>query len=173
MACWLFSNFFQFLIRFLNFDDNRWSFPNNPVNWLFVRAAVKKRATLPNPGYWEYAVWNHNSLTVDCLSKKSQFSWVNKFQVLLYSFIPMFYLICLLNGHWEACGPFFKDWPSTISLIILDKGSNDKDKNIFNKNKQVWQHCRTCGLMDKASDFGSEDCRFESCHVRQHFFYEF
>ena len=23
-----------------------------------------------------------------------------------------------------------------------------------------------CGLMDKASDFGSEDCRFESCHGR-------
>ncbi|GBP23841.1 hypothetical protein EVAR_86218_1 [Eumeta japonica] len=29
---------------------------------------------------------------------------------------------------------------------------------------------RPCGLMDKASDFGSEDCRFESCHgqVPQH-----
>ena len=25
---------------------------------------------------------------------------------------------------------------------------------------------RPCGLMDKASDFGSEDCRFESCHGR-------
>ena len=25
-------------------------------------------------------------------------------------------------------------------------------------------HSRSCGLMDKASDFGSEDCRFESCH---------
>ena len=25
---------------------------------------------------------------------------------------------------------------------------------------------RSCGLMDKASDFGSEDCRFESCHDR-------
>ena len=24
-----------------------------------------------------------------------------------------------------------------------------------------------CGLMDKASDFGSEDCRFESCHSRK------
>ena len=23
-----------------------------------------------------------------------------------------------------------------------------------------------CGLMDKASDFGSEDCRIESCDVR-------
>ena len=30
-----------------------------------------------------------------------------------------------------------------------------------------------CGLMDKASDFGSEDCRFESCHGRRtpHNFY--
>ena len=26
---------------------------------------------------------------------------------------------------------------------------------------------RACGLMDKASDFGSEDCRFESCHTRE------
>ena len=27
------------------------------------------------------------------------------------------------------------------------------------------QH-RSCGLMDKAPDFGSGDCRFESCHDR-------
>ena len=27
-----------------------------------------------------------------------------------------------------------------------------------------------CGLMDKASDFGSEDCRFESCHGREVWF---
>ena len=26
--------------------------------------------------------------------------------------------------------------------------------------------CGTCGLMDKASDFRSEDCRLESCHGR-------
>ena len=25
---------------------------------------------------------------------------------------------------------------------------------------------RPCGLMDKAPDFGSGDCRFESCHGR-------
>ena len=28
---------------------------------------------------------------------------------------------------------------------------------------------RVCGLMDKAPDFGSGDCRFESCHARKHF----
>ena len=28
------------------------------------------------------------------------------------------------------------------------------------------QHIRPCGLMDKAPDFGSGDCRFESCHGR-------
>ena len=28
-----------------------------------------------------------------------------------------------------------------------------------------------CGLMDKASDFGSEDCRFESCHARKLFIF--
>ena len=27
-------------------------------------------------------------------------------------------------------------------------------------------HIRPCGLMDKAPDFGSGDCRFESCHGR-------
>ena len=34
--------------------------------------------------------------------------------------------------------------------------------------------CRECGLMDKAPDFGSGDCRFESCHSRNYdhlFFY--
>ena len=31
----------------------------------------------------------------------------------------------------------------------------------------------SCGLMDKASDFGSEDCRFESCHDRKSFFLSF
>ena len=29
-------------------------------------------------------------------------------------------------------------------------------------------HLRLCGLMDKAPDFGSGDCRFKSCH-NQHF----
>ena len=28
---------------------------------------------------------------------------------------------------------------------------------------------RVCGLMDKAPDFGSGDCRFESCHARPSF----
>ena len=27
---------------------------------------------------------------------------------------------------------------------------------------------RVCGLMDKAPDFGSGDCRFESCHARNY-----
>ena len=27
---------------------------------------------------------------------------------------------------------------------------------------------RECGLMDKAPDFGSGDCRFESCHSRNY-----
>ena len=30
-----------------------------------------------------------------------------------------------------------------------------------------------CGLMDKASDFESEDCRFESCHGRLFFHIKF
>ena len=31
------------------------------------------------------------------------------------------------------------------------------------------RHRRPCGLMDKAPDFGSGDCRFESCHDRNIF----
>ena len=34
-------------------------------------------------------------------------------------------------------------------------------------------NCGSCGLMDKASDFGSEDCRFESCHDRFLLFFHF
>ena len=32
----------------------------------------------------------------------------------------------------------------------------------------IWwdEEARPCGLMDKAPDFGSGDCRFESCHGR-------
>ena len=29
-----------------------------------------------------------------------------------------------------------------------------------------WSLCGSCGLMDKASYFGSEDCRLEPCHGR-------
>ena len=38
--------------------------------------------------------------------------------------------------------------------------------NIFHMCSKI----RACGLMDKASDFGSEDCRFESCHARHNCF---
>ena len=33
-------------------------------------------------------------------------------------------------------------------------------------NKGLAYQVRPCGLMDKAPDFGSGDCRFESCHGR-------
>ena len=32
-----------------------------------------------------------------------------------------------------------------------------------------FSHLQPCGLMDKAPDFGSGDCRFESCHGRNLF----
>ena len=34
------------------------------------------------------------------------------------------------------------------------------------KQKGPTHQVRPCGLMDKAPDFGSGDCRFESCHGR-------
>ena len=37
------------------------------------------------------------------------------------------------------------------------------------KTKSSISPCRACGLMDKAPDFGSGDCRFESCHARANF----
>ena len=33
-------------------------------------------------------------------------------------------------------------------------------------NVYAQENTRSCGLMDKAPDFGSGDCRFESCHDR-------
>ena len=35
------------------------------------------------------------------------------------------------------------------------------------RSNNIWP----CGLTDKASDFGSEDCRFESCHGQLAFFF--
>ena len=36
----------------------------------------------------------------------------------------------------------------------------------INKEINLQFILRACGLMDKAPDFGSGDCRFESCHAR-------
>ncbi|KAH3784771.1 hypothetical protein DPMN_162842 [Dreissena polymorpha] len=41
------------------------------------------------------------------------------------------------------------------SCGLMDKASDFESED-----------CRSCGLMDKASDFESEDCRFESCQDR-------
>ena len=40
-----------------------------------------------------------------------------------------------------------------------------------NKDKQSFHQWRSCGPMDKASDYESGDCRFESCQG-QHFFHK-
>ena len=48
----------------------------------------------------------------------------------------------------------------------------DEQIETSNNRMQRWFiNCNLgpCGLMDKASDFGSEDCRFESCHGRYFF----
>ena len=42
--------------------------------------------------------------------------------------------------------------------------------SFLKRNLQSSHISRSCGLMDKASDFGSEDCRFESCHDRYFYF---
>jgi hypothetical protein len=45
----------------------------------------------------------------------------------------------------------------SFSLLTLNR-------MIYFKNLVIYRGPR--GLMDKASDFGSEDCRFESCRGR-------
>ena len=42
--------------------------------------------------------------------------------------------------------------------------------SIFSNFFKKPSHLGLCGLMDMASDFGSEDCRFESCHNRKNYF---
>ena len=56
---------------------------------------------------------------------------------------------CVSKVEWT----FFEG--TTIQLINYT--------HVFHPWSQRWP----CGLMDKASDFGSEDCRFESCHGRR------
>ena len=41
--------------------------------------------------------------------------------------------------------------------------------HIFFHPFQIYPQAGPCGLMDKAPDFGSGDCRFESCHGRSLF----
>ena len=36
----------------------------------------------------------------------------------------------------------------------------------YDRGNRKDEEARPCGLMDKAPDFGSGDCRFESCHGR-------
>ena len=47
--------------------------------------------------------------------------------------------------------------------------NREKISRFINPNFGLIDISWSCGLMDKASDFGSEDCRFESCHDRYHF----
>ena len=73
--------------------------------------------------------------------------------------------------------------PSHISLLDLScynhmyhiyfehlKG-NSRGRGCYNRFSvlmaiSLLEVYRVCGLMDKAPDFGSGDCRFESCHAR-------
>ena len=61
-------------------------------------------------------------------------------------------------------------------FIELENTKGVEMTKIATHNKLKFKYdkiCRTCGQMDKASDFGSEDCRFESCHVREDFAQKF
>jgi hypothetical protein len=73
-------------------------------------------------------------------------------------------LDCKLDVSW------FRDL-STFDLIMTILQSNYIQQLwfVFNLQPHIWP----CGLMDKASDFESEDCRFESCHGRWLFLWIF
>ncbi len=60
------------------------------------------------------------------------------------------------------------DFPmeSIITKINLEEKMAKRVLLICSRQKSYHEYVWPRGLMDKASDFGSEDCRFESCRGR-------
>ena len=72
------------------------------------------------------------------------------------------HLSSLLFCWCRTCSMLFMLLILLLSLLIIINNSSSKKVTTFAVQYTMWP----CGLMDKASDFGSEDCRFESCHGR-------
>ena len=49
--------------------------------------------------------------------------------------------------------------------VVSDYSTKAKTLSFIQFTRLIY---RECGLMDKAPDFGSGDCRFESCHSRNY-----
>ena len=77
--------------------------------------------------------------------------------------------------HWKrrvlttgSQGNFLWEDRHSIHFQCTENTSAGFPLPFFLVTKSLSCHCRwLCGLMDKASDFGSEDYRFESCHGRK------
>ena len=80
----------------------------------------------------------------------------------------LYYLFHCLSKKKAACtcGRWKRNYRGFHEL------GKEKERKFLTKQKQDTSarressSHRSCGLMDKASDFGSEGCRFESCHDR-------
>ena len=72
--------------------------------------------------------------------------------------------ICL-RLHFDTCTLYSSNFGFSNTQIAT-QATKERDIGFWS-----WQttHVRPCGLMDKAPDFGSGDCRFESCHGRNIF----
>ena len=77
--------------------------------------------------------------------------------------------------HWKrrvlttgSQGNFLWEDRHSIHFQCTENTSAGFPLPFFLVTKSLSCHCQwLCGLMDKASDFGSEDYRFESCHGRK------
>ena len=65
----------------------------------------------------------------------------------------------------------FGSWPAKSKLLF--DGNMGWNPARLIQNMAPFYTRRPCGLMDKAPDFGSGDCRFESCHGRLIFLFIF
>lgn len=57
-----------------------------------------------------------------------------------------------------------------IGLIIATFIEPALALSAYERKETIFQTHWARGVMDNASDFGSEDCRFESCRARINFF---
>jgi hypothetical protein len=57
--------------------------------------------------------------------------------------------------------------PGSVNLLQL-RVKGDNGMGSVTKMTGLYKYQRSCGAMDNASDYESEDCRFESCQDRNH-----
>ena len=127
------------------------------------------------------ACWAHNPEVRRSKLRSAKILILTCYVIILIRMVGIMYF-CMLNVTEKIRKPVFVNHQvasDTLKWIALSVQSY-----IFTQSKRYYIYyttslkfamyrvrhrlvrCRACGLMDKASDFGSEDCRFESCHGR-------